>query len=185
MTLLQNLTRFAKVVTVFLGMNKNITLIAVIVAVVVIIGGGVFLLARRSPAPQNSNAIPTQSSEDQQVLSLKPEDIGLTLSRSTYTAKTPLGPALHMEITKLSGIKTIDCEIHYTRTNDTGDDQQEGLLCNIAIKPGMSTVSQDFPFGTCSDVCHYHKNIRDVEAIVKVTKTDGKSYQVDQKLPNE
>ncbi len=166
-------------------MNKNVTLIAVIAAVVIIIGGGVFLLARRSPAPQTINSIPTQPAEDQQILTLKPEDIGLTLSRTTYTAKTPPGPALHMEITKLDGIKTIDCEINYTKTDDSGNDQQEGLLCNITIKPGMSSVSQDFPFGTCSDVCHYDSNVRDVEAIVKVTKTDGKIYQVDQKLPNQ
>lgn len=163
-------------------MNKNWIIISVIVLIVLLLGGGVFLLSRNNSS-QQTNAQPTVAQE-QQATVLKPEDIGLTLTKATYTKKSPPGPALHMEITKLDGISSIDCEIHYTRTNDTGDDQQEGLLCNIDVKPGMSSTSQDFPFGTCSDVCHYHKNVRDVEAIVKVTKTDGKTYSVDVKLPN-
>jgi len=36
-------------------------------------------------------------------------------------------------------------------------------------------------FGTCSDVCHYDSGVTDIDLIVKITKTDGKIYQVELK----
>lgn len=163
-------------------MKKNYVIIAIVAAVIIILGGGIFLLSRNSSS-QQTTTLPTQEPQ-QQILTLDPADIGLTLTRTTYTKKSPPGPALTMTIAKLNGIASIACEIHYTHTT-SGGDQQEGLTCDAAITPGMEAIKQDFPFGTCSDVCHYDSNIRDVEAIIKVTKTDGKIYQVDDKLPNE
>src|SRR6266700_8133856 len=163
--------------------NKSF-IIAVAVAIVLILvaGGGFFVLSKNS----SQSAVPTQGPDaQQQILTLQPEDIGMKLSRVTYTKKSPPGPALRLEITKLDGIKSVDCEIHYSHATDTGDRTTEGLLCNLDVKSGMSTISQDFPFATCSDVCHYQKDVKDIEAIIKVTKDDGKTYQVDQKLPNE
>ena len=160
------------------------TIIAAVVVVLVLLGGGGFFVLSKKTSPVADTTTSNQTAE-QQVLTLKPEDIGLTLTRTTYTKKSPPGPALHMEITKLNGIKSVDCEIHYSHATDTGDRTTEGLLCNLDVKSGMSTISQDFPFATCSDVCHYQKDVKDVEAIIKVAKDDGKTYQVDQKLQDQ
>lgn len=178
------MTSILKVATVILMLkNKTFIIVAVVALVLILGGGGFFLLSKRS-APSADTASSNQSSE-QQVLTMKPEDIGLTLTRTTYTKKSPPGPALHMEITKLNGVKSVDCEIHYSHATDTGERTTEGLLCNLEVKSDMSTISQDFPFATCSDVCHYQKDIKDVEAIIKVSKDDGKTYQVDQKLTDQ
>ncbi len=40
-------------------------------------------------------------------------------------------------------------------------------------------------FGTCSDVCHYDKDVTDVKLIVKVTKMDGKVYQAETGITSE
>ncbi len=166
-------------------MFKNkilITVVAVAVALIVVAGGGFYILSKNS----SQSAAPTPGPEaQQQILTMNPEDIGMKLSQVTYTKKSPPGPALRLEITKLDGIKSIDCEIHYSHATDTGDRTTEGLLCNIDIKPGTSSITQDFPYATCSDVCHYQKDIKGVEAIVKVTKSDGKIYQIDQKLADQ
>lgn len=159
-------------------LKKNGIIIAIVVILILFLGGGVFLLSRKSAPAVRPNI---QSPSDQ-VVTLKPEDIGLTLSKTIYTKGNSSGPALRMEITKLDGVKSIDCEIHYSHATDTGDRTTEGLLCTIEVKPGTSTVKQDFPFATCSDVCHFQKDVSDVEAIIKIMKSDGKTYQVDQKF---
>ena len=155
--------------------HKNIILIIVAIAILVFGGGGIFLYAHNTISSQNTNISPTPP--EQQVLTLTPDDIGLTLRSTTYTKGASSGPAMHMEITKVSDITSVDCEIHYSHATDDGGRIQEGILCNLDVKPGQP-ISQDFPFATCSDVCHFQKDIQDIQAIIKVTKTDGKVYQV-------
>lgn len=154
--------------------QKNILLVVIVFLVLLLGGGGLYLFAHNSTS-QNTQLSPTPTQI--QVLTLQPSDIGLALTATTYTKKTSSGPAMHMEITKLDGISSIDCEIHYSHVIDSGDRITEGVLCNLDAK-GQSKISQDFPFATCSDVCHFHKDVKDIEAIIKVTKTDGKIYQV-------
>lgn len=158
--------------------KKNI--IIIIAAILVLVGGGsgIFLYAHSS---SSQTVVPTPTPAEQQVLALQPEDIGLALTSTTYTKGSSSGPAMHMEITKLNGVQSVDCEIHYTHSVDTGGRIEEGILCNLDAK-NTSKISQDFPFATCSDVCHFQKDIQDISAIIKVTKTDGKVYEVKQTM---
>lgn len=160
--------------------QKNILLIGIAVVVVLFAGGGIFLMSRGSkPA---TVATPTPP-EQEQVLTMKAEDIGLSVTNKTYVKKNSSGPGLHLEATKLAGVSNISCEIQYTHTNSAGEEQDEGMVCSIDIKSGMDKISQDFAFGTCSDVCHFHTNINHIKGTIKVTK-DGKIYAIDVTVPN-
>jgi len=156
-------------------MSKNTTIIIAVAIIVILLGvGGVYLFTRTS---SNPTAVITPTPQQQQVLTLQPSDIGLSLTSSTYTKGSSSGPAMHMEITKLDGISSVDCEIHYTHVIDNGSRIAEGILCNLDAT-NKTSITQDIPFATCSDVCHFHKDIQDIQAILKITKTDGKIYQV-------
>ena len=164
-------------------MDRKYLIIALVVVVIIFTGGGIALLSKHTP--DASKAAPKQAAQDdQQVLTLKPEDIGLAITNKTYTKGSSSGPGLNLSITKLDGISSVSYEVQYTHTNDNGGDQQDAVIGNVDIKPGVSTVSQDFALGTCSDVCHFHKNIKDIKALVKVTKVDAKTYEIDTDVAN-
>lgn len=151
--------------------QKNIIIISCIVFALILIGGGFFLFTRsNSTASQASKTTP-----EEQVFTMKPEEIGLALTQITYTKKNPSGPGVRLIADKLSGVAKMDVQITYTHISDTGDSLDDGLESEITVTSGQS-VSQDYPFGTCSDVCHFHKSITAIKGVVKVTKNDGKVY---------
>jgi hypothetical protein len=60
----------------------------------------------------------------------------------------------------------------------SGQSIPRGTIGHVDVKTPGQTITQKMVFGTCSDVCHYDTGITQVQLIVKVTKTDGKIYQV-------
>jgi len=142
--------------------------VAVIALILIIIG--VFMLTRGSTSNTTSNssmAEPTQVP----VLTLQPADIGLTLveAASMETAT--------MTITKTDDIASIDYQLSYNALV-SGQNIPRGVIGHVDVKTPGQIISQQMVFGTCSDVCHYDTGITGVQLIVKVTKTDGKVYQV-------
>jgi hypothetical protein len=129
------------------------------------------LLSNKSGNSNQPQATPTQVP----VLSLKPDDIGLTLTASADLHKAT------MKITKTEDISSVDYQLSYN-ANVAGQAVARGTIGHADVKTKGQTVSQDMVFGTCSDVCHYDSGISDVNLIVKVTKTDGKVYQVEKSL---
>ncbi len=155
--------------------NKRNVIIASIVGAVVIIGliVAIFLVNKKSSSnnqtDQNSN-----SNNQEQVFTLKPSDIGLSLSAIT-TGKFA-GNGVEMTISKLDEITAIDYELSYTSTGSI----PRGAIGHIDVKPTDTTIDQQMAFGTCSDVCHFDTGVSDVKITLKVTKNDGKIYQVEQ-----
>ena len=80
-----------------------------------------------------------------------------------------------VEIIKNSGI---DYELSYMSKGDI----PRGAIGNIAIKQPGKLVKQEIPLGTCSDVCHYDQDVSNIKLILKVTKTDGTTSQVEKSL---
>lgn len=160
-------------------MNQKVivVLLAAVVAVV-LAGGGYFLYAKNHIAQQQQLAQPTQS-EDQSgnIPTLAPSDIGLSL-RQSDSGKFA-GHGLIMTVSKLDGIATIDCEFSYIAQ---GSLPRGGICKSVSIKPSDTIVQQEYPYGTCSDVCHFDSEVSNVKIILKVTKSDGKTYQVTQSL---
>lgn len=142
--------------------------VAVLALVLIIVG--VVMLTRGSNSAQNSGQSAAQPTEVP-VLALQPSDIGLTLveAASMQTAT--------MTITKTSDITSVDYQLSYNAMV-SGQSIPRGTIGHVDVKTPGQTITQQMVFGTCSDVCHYDSGITGVQLIVKVTKTDGKIYQV-------
>lgn len=148
--------------------QKTYIIIGAVVLALLAVAGGFFFYTKSASQPV---AAP-QAQEEQQVLTLKPEDIGLTLS--PIASGKFAGNGVDMSITKLSDISSIDYELSY---NSKGDIPR-GAIGHIDVKAGQSNVDQQLPYGTCSDVCHFDSEVSAVKITLKITKQDGKIYQL-------
>jgi len=148
--------------------DKKFLIAAAVIVVVLLIGGGAYLaMSKKSATPVAQNA-----SQDQELVvpTLAPEAIGLTLASSRD------GKAVLMKLTKIDGISGIDYEVTYTASGNI----PRGVIGHIDIKPGDSSEQQEVVLGTCSNVCHYDTGVTDIKFVLKVAKTDNKTYQVTQ-----
>jgi hypothetical protein len=154
----------------YLKDKRILVIIGVAALALALIIGGVFLMMRNSNSSQNAGqeAAPTEIP----VLSLQPTDIGLTLVVAANMQKAT------MKIAKTSDITSVDYQLSYN-AEVSGQSIPRGTIGHVDVKNPGQVISQDMTFGTCSDVCHYDKGITSVQLIVKVTKTDGKVYQVE------
>ena len=128
------------------------------------IGGGIFLATKKSP----KSTIPVVQSEE--ILTLSPEDIGLSLTMGSD------GKRVIMEITNTEGLTSIEYQLSYASKGDI----PRGVIGTIDVKG--SIIKKEIILGTCSDVCHYDQDVSDIKVILKTTKTDGKVYQVEKSL---
>jgi hypothetical protein len=141
--------------------------VAVIALILIVVG--VFMLMKGSNSSQTAQqaATPTEAP----VLSLQPGDIGLTLVEAADMQTAT------MTITKTGDITSVDYQLSYNALV-SGQSIPRGTIGHVDVKTPGQTITQKMVFGTCSDVCHYDTGITQVQLIVKVTKTDGKVYQV-------
>lgn len=145
--------------------NKN-ALIAIIAVVGILIIGGVMLLLSKN---ETSKDLPV--TEEASVPTLKPSDIGLTLTMQ------PNGQKVLMKIANVSDISGIDYQLSYTSKGDI----PRGAIGHLDVKNGAA-ISQEIVLGTCSDVCHYDSDVKNIKLVVKVTKANGSVYEVEQSL---
>lgn len=153
--------------------NRN-AVIGLVVAIVllVLVGGFVLLSGKSSNQAQNTQtALPTQVP----IPTLSPDSIGLSLTESADMHKAT------MIITNTTDITSVDYQLSYN-AQVSGQDVPRGTIGHVDVKTPGQTISQDMVLGTCSDVCHYDTGITGLKIIVKVTKSDGKVYQVEKSL---
>ena len=143
--------------------NRNLIIVGVIF-LILMIGGGIFLATKKSP----KSTIPVVQSEE--ILTLSPEDIGLSLTMGSD------GKRVIMEITNTEGLTSIEYQLSYASKGDI----PRGVIGTIDVKG--SIIKKEIILGTCSDVCHYDQDVSNIKIIIKVTKTDGKVYQVEKSL---
>jgi len=150
--------------------NPKVLIAAGIVVLVLLLGIVLVVVMGKSnqAANQTANVEPTQAP----VLTLQPSDIGLAFVPDQNLQKGT------MTITKTSDIASVDYQLTYTAVV-SGQPVARGTIGNVDVKTPGQEISQTMIFGTCSDVCHYDTGITDVKLIVKVTKADGKIYQVE------
>ncbi|MDO8621235.1 MAG: hypothetical protein Q7R31_03055 [Candidatus Levybacteria bacterium] len=153
--------------------NKKLIVVLGVSIVLVLAGGGYFLLSGKNtaPAPTTSATSQVQDVSEQAIPTLTPSDLGLSLTANSNTTKVT------MVLTKTSDVSTIDYELSYTAKGDI----PRGIIGQVIVKPGKS-VSQEITLGTCSDVCHYDQDVTGINLVLKITKTNGKTYQVEKSL---
>jgi hypothetical protein len=151
--------------------NRNLIIFTVVgLAILIIIGVFVFTFNKKK-----ESAPIVQAPSEETVVTMKPEDIGLSLTASSDNKKVIL------EVTKTEGISSLDYELSYTAKGDL----PRGVMGHIDIKQAGRAVSQDITLGTCSDVCHYDQDVSNIKLVIKVAKTDGTTAQVEKSLELE
>ncbi len=147
------------------------------IALLVLISG--YLLFAGKP-----KAVKEEVAQDQTVQTITAEELGLKL-----TAK-PDGKAVKFEISKLSGIKTLEYELTY-EADSTAQEQSEGgeprvqrgITGEAEIGSESTFESEWLDLGSCSkNVCRYDSGVESVSLTLKIGKNDGKILQAEESL---
>lgn len=153
-------------------MNNNRALL--VVMVLIVLAGGVtgyyFLSSKKPP----TTAIPTEQTEEEVVPTIKPDEIGLKLvSRSDKKA-------VKFVIENVSGITNIEYELTYLASGDI----PRGIIGNVEVSAKDKTIESKYiDLGSCSSGrCKYDEGVTSVKFVFKITKEDGKVYQVEESL---
>jgi len=139
--------------------------IGALILVLVILGGIFFLVSKKQVKPEN-----TAAGEQQEIPKLSSDEIGLSIAMGED------GRRVIMEISKIEDIEEVEYQLSYTSEGDI----PRGVIGMVEAK-GRS-IKKEIVLGTCSDVCHYDEDVSDIKIIIKVTKIDGKVYQVEKAL---
>ena len=150
--------------------QKQWYIVVGVVVVVVLLGVGGWLFLGKKNATQQ---IPAVNDQTQQVQTLSPDAIGLTIA---FRADNK---AMKFTVGNAAGINSIEYQISYNKTVN-GDTVPEGLIGTVDMNPGDKTAGIGFrEFGTCSSgTCRYDNVQSPITLTLKIVKSDGKVYQV-------
>lgn len=149
--------------------SKKIIIGIVIVAV---IGGGVYFVSS-GKSSKTEQATSSQTVEEK-VETVSAQDLGLTLvARSDKKA-------VKLEITKITGIASIDYELSYLAKGDL----PRGVIGHLEVKSTDKKIASDYlDLGSCSrSVCKYDEGVSSVTLVLKITTKDGKILQAEKEL---
>ncbi|MEK7551563.1 MAG: hypothetical protein AAB532_03105 [Patescibacteria group bacterium] len=133
-----------------------------VIAIVVLLAGFIFLKnAKTSDQQVNTNILPTEIP----IPTISPEELGLTIEEGTP------GKTVLVTVENIDGITSIEYELSYLAEGSL----PRGAIGQINLK--KTPASKDITLGTCSDVCHYDKEISDIKVVLKITKDDGSVFQ--------
>lgn len=166
--------------------GRNLLIIVIVVLVLLIAGGGFFVLSMRNSASNPGSSSDTSQTGDDQsqaIGTLQPSDIGLQIVLRSDNQ------AIKFIADKLEGVKTLEWNFTYDANippEDQSGDNVGGKVTNefgsdnpVNVE-GKSSYDSGFrELGTCSSGhCRYDTGVTSVSLVMKVTKTDGKVYQV-------
>ena len=147
--------------------NKKI-IAAVAVFLIVALAGGAFLWMRQGSRSES----PSDEITESDLPTLTPEDIGMEVTVRQDKK------ALMFELTKASDIELVEYTIEYEKEVE-GETANEGIFGVMEIGKDGKTDTDYREFGTCSaGRCRYDNVTSDITINLKVTKKDGKEYQV-------
>jgi hypothetical protein len=150
--------------------NKGLV-IAIVIGLIVLLGIGAYFIFGKKTASTTVGQTPV---EEETILTMTPEEVGLSIEAGTGNKK------VIFEVSKTEGIASLDYELSYISKGDI----PRGAMGHIEVDEG-ETVTQEVTLGTCSDVCHYDEDVSDVKLVLRVTKTDGSTAQVEKSLALE
>lgn len=155
--------------------DKKLVIISVVAILVIL--SGVFYFFSTQNVSSKQTAVPVQV-EDEVFPTIMPSDIGLE-----FTA-TPDKRNVVVVIEKADDIEQIEYEILYDAFSE-GNTVQQGLNGEIKkdqIKNGKIEVKRIL--GTCSTggKCRYDEGVTSSTIVMRVTKIDGKTYQLEKTI---
>src|SRR3989344_5288111 len=157
--------------------NKNLIVIGVIVILVIVGGGYFFLSSKNESDPRDTEPVAVEET----IETLSPEEIGLELSTTNNDREVVIS------ISKPEGIDTIEYELTWgakVKDSSSGEllDVVHGISTEEPIELNGKPYETEIVMGSCSDVCHYDTGVNNIKIVLKVVKTDGKIYQVEETL---
>lgn len=151
-----------------------------VIIVIVLAGGGYFLASSKTnPSTQQQTVV------DNSVHTITPGQIGLKLEASSDNHK------VRFSIANASDIQSIEYELTYN-ANSTAQEQSEGAEAQVQrgitgtanIKSGSSSYQSSWLIlgSQSANVVRYDTGVTGVGITLKITKTNGSIYQVQDKL---
>src|SRR3989344_2137775 len=162
--------------------NKNLLIVGVVILILLVAGGYYLFVGGKS----KDDSEPTAFEQEASIPKLTPQDIGLEIKASAD------GRKVKFTITKASDIKHIEYELSWDadipkdlQLDGAEEDQKiTRAKTGEADLDGEETYETELlDLGTCSSgTCKYDTGVDKVNLILKITKTDGKVYQVEDSL---
>lgn len=161
--------------------NRNRLLILISTLTLFFLGIGLYFTLGNTSQSSKTNQSQSMSEE---VITLSPEDIGLEMVASKNKKQ------VKFIIKKLDKITNIEYELSYEADSAGGLEESEtgritrGVAGEDTIEPGQTTYESKFlDLGSCSsNTCRYDTGVEVVNLLLKLTKRDGKVYQVEDSL---
>lgn len=144
--------------------DKKVLVGGGLILLLIVVVGGYFVFFNKSATG------PSEQEEQEVILTLSAEEIGLTLEMGED------GKEVIMKVENVEDVTMIDYELSYTSEGDI----PRGAIGSVEVTG--EPIEKKITLGTCSDVCHYDEGVSDIKIILKVTKADGKVYQVEKSL---
>lgn len=153
--------------------NKGLIISLGVLILVIVLGLGIYYVATSWNAT-TKKAAQNVIQQDTPVPALSPDAIGLTLALAQDGQSA--GHAINMQITKISDIKGVDYDFSYTYAGNL----QQGGFGRLDVKSGDTSLKQEIVLGTCSSGrCRYDANVSNFQVTLRITKSDGKTYQTE------
>lgn len=161
--------------------NKGVVIGIIVVVIGALLFGGYSFFANRAAQLANEE----EEYIDEVVAEpLAPEEIGLTMEANDSNK------AVRFVIEKADGIAAIEYQVYYeadstaAERSEGGEDRvQRGITGEEMVTGGSTFQSKWLDLGSCSrNVCRYDSGVESVTLTLKITKDDGKVYQVEQTL---
>ena len=160
--------------------NRNTQIVLIVILLVIFSVGGYFLFSGGNKQKQTAD----DTVNENLVQTLSPKDIGLKLQAGPDNNK------IKFSIENASGIKSVDYELIYEADStaqerkDGGDARvQRGITGHADVNGKGSYTSDWLILGSQSaNVVRYDTGVNGVNITLKITKTNGQVYQVEDKL---
>lgn len=153
--------------------------LGIIIIILLGVGGYYFVASKNTQSSQD------QTLDDNTVQTLSPQSIGLKLEASSDNKK------VRFTITKATDIRDIEYELTY-EADSTAQEKSEGSdarvqrgitgQANIDQSAGMYQSSWLILGSQSANVVRYDTGVNSVNITLKITKNNGKVYQVQDKL---
>jgi hypothetical protein len=154
-------------------MNKRKSTIYFI-GIVIIIGLALLILSSSRKTPVSG--LPVEKIPPKKSISIiTPEDIGLSLSKSTDDKK------IVFEVTKIKDIASLDYNLTYASKDRIS--RAVVVRLNDVNKTGVP-VRQEILLGKCdsANACTYYQEVQDIKLVLNIVKVNGAKVQVKKTL---
>lgn len=159
--------------------DKKILLIAAAVVLIVLVGAFLFMSKNNSVSKNTDDT----GFIEEDLPKLSASEVGLVLTASKNKRQ------VQFTLSKATDITNLEYELSYEADSSGNSDEGEparitrGVAGEDTLDGSSEYTSKMLDLGSCSSgTCRYDTGVTSVKLLLKLTKTDGKVYQVESAL---